>query len=106
MQARLASGDPRALAIYESLGVYLGYGLAHYAEFYDLEHVLLLGRVTSGQGGRVLADGARAVLSQVAPHLAQTIVLHLPDEASRRVGQAVAAASLPPLPGGTRCGPV
>lgn len=99
VQRRLAAGDARARAIYESVGVYLGYGLADYADFYELEHVLLLGRVTSGEGGRILVDWARRVLRREAPGLADQIVLHLPDEASRRVGQAVAAASLPPTQG-------
>ena len=44
------------------MGVYLGYSLAHYADFYDLEHVLILGRCTSGRGGPMLLDGAQAIL--------------------------------------------
>jgi len=96
VQRRLAAGDERARRVFESVGVYLGYALAHYATFYELEHVLLLGRVTSGLGGRILVAAARAVLDRDAPELARVVTLHLPDEASRRVGQALAAASLPP----------
>ena len=36
---------------------YIGYGVAHYADFYDLRHVLVLGRVTTGQGGDLLITG-------------------------------------------------
>ena len=28
------------------VGVYLGYGLAQYSEFYDIDHVMILGRVS------------------------------------------------------------
>jgi hypothetical protein len=44
-----------------------------------------------------LLDRAREVLGSDYPELAEKIELHLPDEKSRRVGQAVAAASLPAL---------
>jgi hypothetical protein len=77
------------------MGVYLGYGIAHYADFYDLKHLLILGRCTSGRGGTLLLEGARQVLKAEFPELLERIELHLPDEKIRRVGQAVAAASLP-----------
>ena len=51
VQKLMEEGDERALKIYDAIGIYLGYSLAHYAEFYDFEYVLLLGRVTSGPGG-------------------------------------------------------
>jgi predicted NBD/HSP70 family sugar kinase len=86
-----------ARSIYETIGVYLGHALPLYAGFYDMRHVLLLGRVTSGRGGGILLDRAREVLGSDYPELADKIELHLPDEKSRRVGQAVAAASLPAL---------
>lgn len=95
LQALMAAGDARARAIFESLGVYLGYGLLLYSEFYPMKHVLLLGRVTSGQGGNLLLETARRVLRVEAPELAERLQLHLPDEATRRVGQSIAAASLP-----------
>lgn len=95
LQERMTSGDARACAIFESLGVYLGYGLLLYAQFYELEHVLLLGRVTSGRGGSLMLERARQVLAAEEPELAQRVRIHLPDEATRRVGQAIAAASLP-----------
>lgn len=95
VQARMAEGDARALKIYQTLGVYLGYGVAQYARFYTLKHVLVLGRVTTGPGGDVMLDGARRVLRTEFPDLAASITLHMPDETSKRHGQAIAAASLP-----------
>jgi len=97
VQELLAQGEPRARKIFETLGVYLGYGLLQYADFYPLKHVLLLGRVTSGQSGTILLDKAREVLALESPELASTLNVHLPDEATRRVGQSIAAASLPRL---------
>lgn len=97
VQALLHAGDERARRIFETIGCYAGYGVGHYADFYKLRHVLILGRVTSGEGGGIILNRAQEVLRTEFPHLAQTISLHLPDESSRRVGQAVAAASLPAL---------
>jgi predicted NBD/HSP70 family sugar kinase len=99
VQELLAKGDPRPQGIFETLGVYLGYGLLHYADFYPVKHVLLLGRVTSGRGGSILLDKAREVLAHESPELAKRLNIHLPDEATRRVGQSIAAASLPRLNG-------
>jgi predicted NBD/HSP70 family sugar kinase len=98
LQQRMQAGDPRAAEVYDTLGCYLGYGVAHYAEFYDLKHVLILGRVTTGLGGEVLLRKAVDVLRAEFPLLAQRVSLALPDEANRRVGQSIAAASLPSLP--------
>jgi len=98
VQALLAADtDPRPARIFETLGVYVGYGLLQYCDFYAVRHVLLLGRVTSGEGGRILLAKAREVLALEAPELAARLGVHLPDEATRRVGQAIAAASLPRL---------
>lgn len=97
VQNLLANGDNRAKQIFETIGCYLGYSIAHYADFYDLRHILLLGRVTSGEGGNIIIRRARVVLEQRFPDLAKRIELHIPSEAERRVGQAVAAASLPTL---------
>jgi predicted NBD/HSP70 family sugar kinase len=99
LQALMAGGDARALRVFESLGVFFGYGLLLYSELYDLKHVLLLGRVTSGPGGDCLARNARRVLDAEAPEVALRVHIHLPDEATRRVGQSIAAASLPRLRG-------
>ena len=95
VQGYLEAGHPGATQIWQSIGVYLGYSLAHYADFYDLKHTLILGRVTSGCGGSLILDGAKAVLAAEFPELAARINLRLPDEKSRHVGQSIAAASLP-----------
>lgn len=88
-------GDDRARKIFATIGCYMGYGIAHYADFYDLKHVMLMGRVVSGQGGEVILEEAKRVLAEEFPELVEAISTHLPSESSRRVGQAVAAASLP-----------
>ncbi len=97
VQAKANDGDPAAERIFETIGVYLGCTLPYYAEYYDYEHLLLLGRVTSGRGGEIILHKAKEVLSQEFPDEMERIMLHVPDEESRRVGQAVAAASLPDI---------
>ncbi|MCA1899922.1 MAG: ROK family protein [Chloroflexi bacterium] len=94
-QEKLEAGHEGAVKIWQSMGVYLGYGIAHYADFYDIKHVLILGRCTSGRGGDLLLEGAKRVFEAEFPELLKKIELHLPDEKVRRVGQSVAAASLP-----------
>ena len=95
VQQAMAAGDPRAAAIYRTIGGYLGYALGHYAEFYQLEHLLLLGRVSSGEGGSVILESASEVLRREFPE--RKIEFHIPDEQFKRHGQAVIAASLPAL---------
>ncbi len=95
VQEKLEAGHDGALKIWQSMGVYLGYGIAHYADFYDIKHVLILGRCTSGRGGDLLLEGGKKVFETEFPELSGRIELHLPDEKIRRVGQSVAAASLP-----------
>lgn len=97
VQSLMAKGDERAARIYETIGVYFGYAIAQYAEFYDFHHLLVLGRVTTGKGGDIVVAKAREVLRKEFPDVAGQIKLHVPDEKSRRVGQAVAAASLPKI---------
>ncbi|HWV99678.1 MAG TPA: hypothetical protein VNZ64_08310 [Candidatus Acidoferrum sp.] len=97
VQALMEADDYRARKIYETIGTYLGYSVAHFADFYDLENVLILGRVTSGSGGDVIIAGAKEVLKLDFPDLAGKISFHIPDEKDKRHGQAVAAASLPKL---------
>jgi len=94
-QKKLEAGEEAAQKIWQSMGVYLGYGIAHYADFYEIKHVLILGRCTSGRGGDLLIEGTKKVLEAEFPGLLQKIELHLPDEKIRRVGQSLAAASLP-----------
>ena len=95
VQDLMAKGDYRARKIYETLGTYLGYMIAHLADFYEFRHLLILGRVTSGPGGDLILAGAKAVLAVEFPELAKRIALHTPEEKEKRHGQAIAAASLP-----------
>jgi len=97
VQEKLEAGDIGARKIWQSMGYYLGYAIAHYADFYEFKHVLIMGRCTSGKGGPLLLDAAREVLTVEFPDLASRINIQLPDEKSRRVGQSIAAASLPKI---------
>jgi predicted NBD/HSP70 family sugar kinase len=99
VQERMNAGDARAAGIYETIGVYLGYTVPWYREFYDFDHLLILGRVTSGAGGDIILSKAREVLRTEFPEWADRLNVFLPDEKARRVGQSVAAASLPELKG-------
>lgn len=95
IQGLMTKGDNRASKVFETIGCYLGYGIAYYSQFYEIETVLILGRVTSGEGGQIILQKAKQVLEEEFPELASKITLNLPDESSRRVGQSIAAASLP-----------
>ncbi|MFO7936559.1 MAG: ROK family protein [Kiritimatiellia bacterium] len=97
VQELMAQGDRRAARIYRTIGVYCGYSIAWYADFYDMKHLLLLGRVTSGSGGDLIVSTAEEVLEKEFPHLAATVKISMPDEKLKRHGQAVAAAGLPAL---------
>ncbi len=97
VQAEANKENKKALEIFKTIGTYLGYTLPHYLEQLDFENVLVLGRVTSGRGGEVIMEKAREVLKEEFPEFAEKLTMFVPDEKSRRVGQAVAAASLPKL---------
>ncbi|MCL2522709.1 MAG: ROK family protein [Erysipelotrichales bacterium] len=87
---------PEALEIFSTIGYYLGYAIAFYGLFYEIDNMLLLGRVTSGIGGNLIVEKANEVINNSYPHL-KHIKIHMPDEMNRRVGQSIAAASLPKL---------
>ena len=97
VQALMEAGDSRAKAVYETIGSCLGHALAFYYSLYRCHNVLLLGRVMSGKGGDTILETATAVLKDEYPHMAQQISVELPNEKFRRVGQSMAAASLPEL---------
>lgn len=97
VQAMAEDKDDMALEIFKTIGVYLGYSIAYYARFYDIAHVLILGRVTSGIGGVKILEYAQKILNECFGDLAKEIEVSLPDEKSRRVGQSIAAASLPKI---------
>jgi len=95
VQNLMKDGDERAAKIYSTIGTYFGYSIAHYCEFYDIEKILILGRVTSGDSGSIIIDRAQEVLSAEFPEIAGKIEIATPNEKDKRHGQAVAAASLP-----------
>ncbi len=97
VQKLMEQGDERAAAIYRTIGVCFGYAIAHYAEFYELRNLLILGRVTSGKGGDIILQVAEDTLKAEFPELAANITFRIPDEQFKRHGQAVIAASLPAL---------
>ena len=97
VQALMAQDDPRAAKVFRDIGVYLAHTVVLYSHFYDIEHLMLMGRVMSGKGGDIILDTCTAVLKEEYPELARKCEVMLPDEKTRRVGQAVAAASLPQL---------
>ena len=87
-------GHIGARQIFESIGVYLGYTIAFYAEFYKIKHLILLGRATSGKGGEVILDVAKKTLEKEFPEY-KDIDIRMPSDFMRRLGQSIAAASLP-----------
>jgi predicted NBD/HSP70 family sugar kinase len=95
VQKLMAAGDPRARRIYETIGVWFGYAIATYADFYEVRNLLVLGRVLTGAGGDLILATAGEVLRGEFPELGERLHFHIPDEKEKRHGQAIAAASLP-----------
>ena len=58
---------------------------------------MLMGRVMSGKGGDTILRVCRDILADEFGELSRSCRVMLPDEKTRRVGQSVAAASLPAL---------
>ena len=96
IQKLMQANDPMAKSIYEDIGIYLGYAIPYYSEFYKIKHLLILGRVTSGEGGAIIIEKAKEVLKTEFPEYAN-INITMPDESNKRVGQSIAAASLPEI---------
>ncbi|GHV47697.1 hypothetical protein FACS189499_05640 [Clostridia bacterium] len=94
VQGLCEEGDPTAEAVFRTIGCYLAHALAYYTKFYQIRHILLLGRVMSGKGGDILLDVAGKVLKEEYPEVNKQISIDLPDEKFRRLGQSVVAASL------------
>jgi predicted NBD/HSP70 family sugar kinase len=99
VQSLVDQGNLPAIRVFEHIGAYLGYTVPWYEVFYRFKNLLVLGRVLSGPGGKIIVDKANEVLRAEFPATAARVRIHLLDEKSRRVGQAVAAASLPEIPG-------
>ena len=95
VQKLMEEDDPRAQKVFESIGAYLAYTVVLYSQFYDIRHLMILGRVMSGKGGDTILHTSQAILADEFPALSERLEIMLPDEKTRRVGQSVAAASLP-----------
>ena len=93
----MEADDVRAQKVFIDIGVYLAYALQQYSKFYDIRCLMLLGRVMSGKGGDTILATCQKVLAEQFPELAAKVNVTLPDEKTRRVGQSVAAASLPAI---------
>merc|ERR1719238_2049024 len=88
--------QPRVKQLYITIGVYLGYGLAQYCEFYKIDHVMILGRVSKGAGGDIMLNTAKKVLETEFPEYAG-MQFHTADDHFKAVGQCIAAAALPEI---------
>ncbi len=97
VQKLMEADDPRAQAVFETIGAYLAYTTVLYSQFYNIEYMMLLGRVMSGKGGDTILRVCNEILRDEYPELAAKCNVTLPDEKMRRVGQSVAAASLPKI---------
>ena len=97
VQKLMEADDERAIAVFETIGAYLAYTVVLYSQFYDIEYMMLMGRVMSGKGGDTILRVCNEILAEEYPELAKKCLVTLPDEKMRRVGQSVAAASLPKI---------
>ena len=97
VQALMEKDDPRAQAVFRDIGIYLAYATQQYCQYYDMHHLMLLGRVMSGKGGDLILSTCQVVLKNQFPAIYEKVQVMLPDENTRRVGQSAAAASLPAL---------
>jgi len=95
IQKMVENDDVTAQKIFEDIGTYLAYTIPYYAKFYEMKHLLLLGRVMSGKGGNIIVETCKKTLAENFPQC-KGLDVSLPDESSRRVGQSIAAASLCP----------
>jgi len=96
VQAAMKDDPAKATELYKTCGVYLGYGLAQYCEFYKIDHVMILGRVSKGDGGDIMLNTASEVLKTEFPEL-PPIKFHTADDHFKAVGQCIAAAALPKI---------
>ncbi|MDR2266205.1 MAG: ROK family protein [Christensenellaceae bacterium] len=83
-------GDNRALDVYDTMGEYFGYTALWLQQFYDIDKIMYLGRVSSGRGGQIILSKANQIL-KMEKSLAQIIS---PSETQKRLGQSYAAALL------------
>jgi predicted NBD/HSP70 family sugar kinase len=95
VQEKMLDGDVTALNVFQKIGLCLGYTVPWYREFYGFDNMMILGRVTSGPGGVMILETARLILADQFPDVAEDVDVFMPDEKMRRLGQSVAAASIP-----------
>ena len=95
VQKLAEAGSEAARSVYRTIGAYLAHTLDLYAQIYKIRTVLVLGRVSAGIGGEWMLTECLRVLREEYPDLAEQTRVMLPDEKARRVGQSIAAASLP-----------
>lgn len=93
----MENDNPKARAIFETIGAYLAYTVVLYSQFYDLDCIMLMGRVMSGKSGDTILRVAKEILASEYPELAKKCCITKLDEKMLCVGQSVAAASLAPL---------
>ena len=98
VQVLAEGGDEPAKDIFRTIGAYLAHTVPLYEMTYDIRHLIVLGRVASGVGGELIVGECCRILQEEYPALAQKVQVMLPDEKFRRVGQSMAAASLPEVP--------
>lgn len=92
VQKAAEDGNTAAKRIFEDIGVYLGYAIPWYAEFYKINRLLLLGRVTTGISGKIILDAAKRVLDCEFQGRFKDLTVCLPDEKFKRIGQSAAVA--------------
>ena len=97
VQKLMEADDARAQSVFKDIGTYLAHTVVLYNKFYDIRHLMLLGRVMSGKGGDTILSTCQQVLKDEFPALYEKVEVMLPDENTRRVGQSAAAASLPAI---------
>jgi hypothetical protein len=97
IQSLMEQDDVRAQKIFRSIGCYLAHTMNLYSHFYDVRYMMVLGRVMSGKGGDTILSECKRIMAEEYPALAHSMRVMLPDEKTRRVGQSVAAASLPEI---------
>ncbi len=73
VQKLLEQGTDAAEGIYCTLGAYLGHTLPLYQMLYDILYLLILGRVVSGEDGRIIFSTYKEVLRNEYPTLAEDI---------------------------------
>merc|ERR1711912_144384 len=91
IQQAMKDNPDKTADLYKTCGVYLGYGLAQYCDKempapYEIEHVMILGRVSKGAGGDIMLKTASEVLEKEFPDLPK-ITFHTADDHFKAVGQ-------------------